>query len=421
MMNPQAQESQLENRLRRDLHIGPGGLKDEQRRRIFAELAALPTSSVAPTTNRRQHNQRSARKSAWLSAAAVLLFGLAAFLIARSWHTGPVPMWSDSEPARTASKGFVELLLVSSGENPTPSNPESAAPQVSEWNRPFMPTHERPVARVRPSAGTTGFETLRQHLREHAMLPPPGSIAYEEVLNYVQGGSHPSGIDSTEALIISAEAGPCPWDPKLRLVHITLAAPEDPDNANALVAEDLTLAVHFNPSRVAGHRLIGQRVETGSDHSPNGALLRSGETATLVYEIMPVNAALGSAISSTEADTLLHHDIETAPPATWAARGDLLALSAHYTRPHDQREVTRELRLAGWQKDIHSTSPEFQLAAAVVWTARLFESKEAIPDALVHIQHLVESAMNHDPDGRRAEFLGLVRLASHLSSRNTHP
>lgn len=421
MKNPPAQESQLENRLKRDLRIGPGGLKDEQRRRIFAELAALPTTSAASTTDLRRHSRRSARKSAWLSAAAVLVFGLAAFLIARSWHTGPTPSWSDNEPARAASEGSVELLLVSSGESPTPASSGSYATQAAEWNRPFLPTHERPVARVRPGAGTTGFETLRQHLREYAILPPPGSVAFEEVLNYVQGGSHPSGIEYAGALLINAEAGPCPWNPKLRLVHITLAAPEESDNAGAPVAEDLTLAVHFNPARVAGHRLIGQRVETGSDHSPNGALLRSGETATLVYEIMPVDADLGSAHSSTEADTLLHHGVEAAPPATWTTGGDLLALSAHYTRPHDQREVTRELRLAGWKEDIHSTSPEFQLAAAVVWSARLFESKEAIPDTLSHIQHLVESAMDHDPDGRRAEFLGLMRLASHLSSRNTHP
>ena len=420
-MNPEAEEQELEHRLRRDLRIGPGGLKDEQRRRIFAELAVLPTSSATSTADLRRHGRRSARQSAWISAAAVLLFGLAAFLVARSWQTGPVPMWSDADPARTAAKGSVEILLVSAGDNQPPHNSVPAEPQLSAWNHPFLPTHERPVARVRPGAGTAGFETLRQHLREHAVLPPPGSVAYGEVLNYVQGGSRPPGIERADAMIINAEAGPCPWDPQLRLVHITLATPDDPDNPGDPVAEDLTLAIHFNPARVAGHRLIGQRVETRGDHSPNGARLRSGETATLVYEIMPLDAGLESTRTTADAETTTHEGIEAGPASAWAARGDLLALSAHYTRSRDQREVTRELRLPGWQEDMHATSPEFQLAAAVVWTARLFESRETIPDALAHIQHLVEAAMDHDPDGRRAEFLGLVRLASHLTSRNPLP
>lgn len=384
----------LETTLREALRLGPGGLRDEQRLRVMAaarriEEQPLRLMPASPGFGR--------SGLGIAAAAAVAISGILVFLAANlelgnrntaAAHKGGSGEWQ----VRLAPTPATEISEIRA------DNAHAAAIRLG-----FQATRDSHIARLRPNVAVDGFASMSRQLREDGVMPNADSLAIDEVLNYVHSGD-PALI--RDAVSLSAEAGPCPWNPDLRLVHVVVAA--GGNESGQVVAKDLTLAVDFNPQRVAGYRLIGKAANAADDQDGSGADLLAGRSATLMYEIAPATAAMEND------ETWL---TDASRPGAWSARADLVAVRAEYALPGGGDRQSREIHVAGWNPDLAASSEAFQFAASVVWAGRLIEGDPASTGRFADVIRLATTAMRHDPDGRKAEFVGLMRRAERLSAR----
>ena len=176
------------------------------------------------------------------------------------------------------------------------------------------------------------------------------------------------------------------------------------------VADDVKFQVEFNPARVAEYRLIGYetralRREDFNDDKVDAGDVGSGQTVTAIYEITPAGG--------TGRIDPLRYGTETAPAAP--AHGNELAfLRIRYKLPGEaasrliERPVTEGDRLA--RLDLAGEDQRFQVAVAA-YGQKLARNPALADLSWEAIGALAQGARGRDPDGYRAEFAQLVRLA----------
>ena len=162
------------------------------------------------------------------------------------------------------------------------------------------------------------------------------------------------------------------------------------------VAKDVKLQVHFNPARVAMHRLIGyenrlMRHREFDDDAKDGGEIGAGHTVTALYEIVPTSRARAS---------------------TAAGPADLLTVKMRYKRPDGW--FSRKLEWAVGDRALHlgSAPPDFKFAAAVAAFGMILKGSPhrgtADHDLVLR---LARDGVGDDPAGYRRAFLHLVMRA----------
>src|SRR5581483_300860 len=165
------------------------------------------------------------------------------------------------------------------------------------------------------------------------------------------------------------------------------------------IADDVKIQIEFNPAKVAEYRLIGYDI---------GA----GHTVTAIYEITPVGAK-GRSIEP------LRYQTERAaqtPPAN-KPNDEVAFVKLRYKLPGQtaSRLIEQPVRAADALAQFDSAPMEQRFAVAVAAFGQWLRGESALEDFKpAKIAALANAARGADPEGYRAEFVRLVKMAESL-------
>ena len=184
------------------------------------------------------------------------------------------------------------------------------------------------------------------------------------------------------------------------------------------IADDVKIQVEFNPARVAEYRLIGYetrmlRREDFNDDRVDAGDIGAGHTVTALYEITPVGA------KQRQIDPLRYQtERERTPTST--VRGDEMAfVKLRYKLPGEatSRLIEQPVRSADALAKIDAAPVEQRFAIAVAAFGQCLRGESAVDNfAYGKIADLANAARGVDPEGYRAEFVRLVRMAETLGA-----
>jgi Ca-activated chloride channel family protein len=179
------------------------------------------------------------------------------------------------------------------------------------------------------------------------------------------------------------------------------------------IAKDVKLQLEFNPRAVAAYRLIGyeNRVLAARDFNDDrkdAGEIGAGHSVTALYEVVPA----GVSLDLPGVDPLRYQ--EPARPAGAAPRDELLTVKLRFKEPEGgpSRLLEQPVRDAG----AGAPAGELRFAAAVAAFGMLLRGSEHSGEAsFPMVAELAAGARGRDPEGHRAEFVRLVRLAESLA------
>jgi len=179
------------------------------------------------------------------------------------------------------------------------------------------------------------------------------------------------------------------------------------------IANDVKVQVEFNPDRVAAYRLIGyetrmlQRQDFKDDKVDAGDM-GAGHTATAIYEITPGDAA-GTLVDP------LRYGKKT--PKTAAKGDELCFVKLRYKLPGeaDSRLVEHPVRAGSARARFEAAPDDQRFAVAVAAFGQRLRGEAPLADtSYEQIAAMANAARGDDPEGYRAEFVKLVRMADAL-------
>jgi Ca-activated chloride channel homolog len=178
------------------------------------------------------------------------------------------------------------------------------------------------------------------------------------------------------------------------------------------VAKDVKLQVEFNPARVQSYRLLGYENrllarEDFADDRKDAGELGAGRAVTALYEVVPA----GDDGLATRGDSLTYQQITVRPAARRSA--ELLTLRLRYKDPHGT--TSRLLEAPVLDRGGAAASEDMRFASAVAEFALLLRDSEHKGRASYEqVLALARGARGADPEGYRAEFIGMVETARAL-------
>ena len=181
------------------------------------------------------------------------------------------------------------------------------------------------------------------------------------------------------------------------------------------IAKDVKLQIEFNPTRVAGYRLIGYenrllRDQDFNDDTKDAGELGAGHSVTALYEIVPVGAPDDSVIR--RPDSLRYQRPVTRPVASRGS--ELMHVQLRYKPPAGS--VSRLLQHVV-RDEAGSRTTDLSFAAAVAAFGMVLRDSPYKGTATIgQVLALAEEGRGADPNGDRAEFIDLVRRARALGA-----
>ncbi len=284
------------------------------------------------------------------------------------------------------------------------------------------------VSAVPVVAGSDFYETLWTNVRRESRLPERDIVAVEQLVNYFPY-SYPEPAYG-ERLSVSVETGECPWNASHALVRVGIRGRDVPGGgSDEVVASDLGVVADFNAAMVKSYRLIGysrcsQDAAIGGviHDAETGADLHSNQTVTALYEVVPlqldeVDKNREVSRRSDMKERGVHH-----PVGLYAGifdrddeSSDLLSVRLIYRVPGTLQHEKEVVSVPPVMKLWRSLDDDFRFAAAVAgFGLRL---KGDLPSDTLNyerIERLAKGALGRDHDGRRAEFLALVKQVKSL-------
>ena len=180
------------------------------------------------------------------------------------------------------------------------------------------------------------------------------------------------------------------------------------------IANDVKVQVEFNPAQVAAYRLIGyetrmlQRQDFKDDKVDAGDM-GAGHTVTAIYEITPAS----------EADRLadpLRYGKQAKPKAATGHGDELCFVKLRYKLPGESasRQIAHPVQ-AGARSGLDAAPADQRFAVAVAAFGQRLRGEPQLADyGYDRIAELANGARGDDPEGYRAEFVKLVRMAEAL-------
>lgn len=163
------------------------------------------------------------------------------------------------------------------------------------------------------------------------------------------------------------------------------------------VAKDVKVQVTTDPERVASYRLLGyanRRLTAAAftDDRHDAGDVGAGHHVTAFYELTPLPGSEGQA---------------------------LLDVALRYKLPNARRSraLERSLVVRDDAVPLREASSDYRFGAAVAAFAMILTGEGPADYGLEDVERLAAGAVGADPDGQRAEFLGVVRLARELFTR----
>lgn len=186
------------------------------------------------------------------------------------------------------------------------------------------------------------------------------------------------------------------------------------------IAKDVKIQVEFNPKRVDAYRLIGYEnrqlaAQDFNDDRKDAGEIGAGHTVTALYELAPIG--VDYAPPAVDGLKYQQNPAAAAPSsdeAPTAFANELMTVKLRYKHP--QGDVSAKVELAVTDEAISSApDSDYTFAAAVAaFGMKLRQSRYGGYVAMDTLLQWAQEGKGADPDGRRAEFIDLVRTASVL-------
>lgn len=250
----------------------------------------------------------------------------------------------------------------------------------------FITTAIVPVSTFGLAIDTSAYDQIRT-LINAGKRPAREAIRIRGMINYFQY-AYPVPTDGSP-LSINIEVTTCPWNVDHHLVRIGLKCR---DSGSGIVAEDVKVEVRFSASSIESYRLLGSddRAQAPNGRSaPAGEKMRSGQSVTALYEIIPV--ANQRVLSGS----------------------NLVRVIARYRRTGmEQTEVAEAARPSLGGK-LDDASADLRFAAAVAQFGLILRG-DITSDAMDAVINEAERARTPTSSTARAEFVQLARKAREL-------
>ena len=182
------------------------------------------------------------------------------------------------------------------------------------------------------------------------------------------------------------------------------------------IAKDVKLQIEFNPTKVAGYRLIGYEdrllnKEDFNDDKKDAGELGSGHTVTALYEIIP--AGVTSSFLK-DIDALKYQHVKQ--PST-SSSNEVLTVKFRYKVPGKDNSELIVHPVADKRVDPEITSNNYRFAAAVAEFAMLLRNSEFKGNSTFdNAIRLANKSLGEDAEGYRKEFVSLAKKAALLKS-----
>jgi Ca-activated chloride channel family protein len=180
------------------------------------------------------------------------------------------------------------------------------------------------------------------------------------------------------------------------------------------IAKDVKLQVEFNPSKVAGYRLIGYenrmlKKEDFNDDKKDAGELGSGHTVTALYEIIPVGV---NSPFLKNVDPLKYQQQQVLTSAST----ELLTVKFRYKTPSKDNSELLVHPVEDKGISFNMTSDNFRFAAAVAGFGMMLRNSEFKGTLNYNaIVQIAGESTGSDAEGYRKEFVTLVNKAKTLS------
>jgi len=181
------------------------------------------------------------------------------------------------------------------------------------------------------------------------------------------------------------------------------------------IAKDVKLQIEFNPSKVAGYRLIGyeNRIlnkEDFNNDKKDAGDLGSGHTVTALYEIIPAG------IKSDFLESVDKLKYQKEKNNYNSGSQELMTVKFRYKKPDGDKSSLIEHPVLGESISINKTSDNFRFAAAVAEFGLLLRNSEFKQSSSYdHAWKIAKSALGDDKEGYRSGFLKMIRTAQGLA------
>ena len=176
------------------------------------------------------------------------------------------------------------------------------------------------------------------------------------------------------------------------------------------IAKDVKLQLEFNPHKVQSYRLVGYENrmlenEAFADDKKDAGDLGAGHTVTALYELVPAGV---DDIYAGKSEPLKYQQ-----PAKDKFLAEWATLKVRYKKPDALRSQMLEYRIAS---DDSETSTDGSFAAAVALFGMLLRHSDYLQSGDFDlVLSLAQPGLSNDPEGERAEFIQLVKIARKLN------
>jgi Ca-activated chloride channel homolog len=177
------------------------------------------------------------------------------------------------------------------------------------------------------------------------------------------------------------------------------------------IAKDVKIQIEFNPTKVAGYRLIGYenrllKDEDFKDDKKDAGELGSGHTVTALYEIIPVGVE----------NSALKNDVKNVDPLKYQLNNptnnhqELATIKLRYKKPDAQTSVELVKIISADNVIDNRLSDNFRFSASVALFGMLLRESQykGVGDYKM-VLNLAERAKGSDTEGYRSEFMRLVK------------
>jgi hypothetical protein len=250
-----------------------------------------------------------------------------------------------------------------------------------------------PIARALPAGtgGTIGanriampppssYLSVRGFINQN-MLPPRNTVRVEDMVNYFTY-DYPQPA-ANNVLTASIESAAAPWNEQHRLVRIGVHGIDRRVQGlmSTVPARNVSIAVAFDSAIAQDHRFIG------SEEGPRPiANLNPGQSATLLYEIVPAGKSAGP-----------------------------ITVTINYVEPTLNQTRSLVFRYVDSGNSFAGSSSDFRFAAAVASFGMILSDSPYKGTATIDgVRRIVADSIGTDSNGMRREFLQLVQRAAQI-------
>lgn len=186
------------------------------------------------------------------------------------------------------------------------------------------------------------------------------------------------------------------------------------------IAKDVKIQVEFNPSQVAGYRLIGyeNRIlakEDFNDDKVDAGEIGAGHQVTALYELIP--PGIEDPALRPKVDELKYQTTEAKEPATVANDNpELLTVKLRYKQPDSDTSTLVEFPVIDTGESFDKASTDFRFAAAVAgFGMQLRRSPHRGNWNYQSVLEIAKASKGDDTHELRQEFVDMVQLAYQLN------